>query len=500
MTFVQLVILEDEWIVFHFGTLQILLSIIVTSAMSSVANAMGFTAIFLPHARNTTSPLYMDEYTIPWYASINSLASLFGSLSAGFLMDRFGRRISFMAPFIPIILLWCFTASARSVGVLFFCRIGLGYFLAFIPVTCQIYLAESSDPHLRSLSVNMGYVSLSTGMLVPFALAAFFGWQTIAMACIVLPTIILFSIAIIPETPVWLVRNGHNAKALQSLTWLRGNQVNANNELNQLTTRLEADKLREEEQKQSFWAICAQKAVYRPTIIVFCFIILLHISGTYVIVLYAMDIVHALELPMLNTTSATILMFSVRVTVTVLFCWLFMHVPRRKIYMFAGTGSTLATTTLAIYLFGDFSKDIDETIDVCVKGALMAIYIATNTGFQITPGFMIGELLPARVRGRVGGYLYTVFNIATFSVTNLFPSVRESIGIEGVLIVWATASLASTILIYFTVPETHGKTLHEIEDYFRDCGWIYRQRTPARQQTGKTDAIKPEFILMSECK
>lgn len=106
--------------------------------MASVAMNMGFTAIFLPQVRNNTDPLYMDSSTGSWYASINNLASPLGSLSAGIVMDRFGRRMSFFVPLVPTILLWSLTALAESIDVQFFCRTVIGFFMGFVPVTCQV--------------------------------------------------------------------------------------------------------------------------------------------------------------------------------------------------------------------------------------------------------------------------------------------------------------------------------------------------------------------------
>lgn len=340
-------------------------------------------------------------------------------------------------------------------------------------------MAECADPILRSFTVNVGYVSLSIGVLLGFALGTFLHWRTIAWVCIVLPAITLFSIAFIPETPVWLVRNGNIEKALKSLTWLRGNEILATKEFGKLSTRFDDEKSLEwqqSEQAQTFWKICTEKGVYRPTIIVFLFIIFFNLSGTYLIVIYAVDIVNDLQLPLIDKSTGTVILSAIRLAVTVLFCWLFIHVQRRKIYLLAGIGSTLSTAALAFYIFGDFSKALDPATDVCIKGALMAMYVATNTGFQITPGFMIGELLPAKVRGRVAGYLYTVFSIVIFIIAKMFPSMRNQIGIDGILVVWALASLSATMLIYFTIPETKGKSLEEIEDYFRYGGWIYRLR------------------------
>lgn len=115
-----------------------LLTAIVSSMMASVAMTMGYTAIFLPQVRNVSDPLYMDDSTGSWYASINNLASPLGSLAAGIVMDRFGRRMSILVPLIPTILLWALNAIAQSVTVLFICRTVIGFFMGFVPVTCQV--------------------------------------------------------------------------------------------------------------------------------------------------------------------------------------------------------------------------------------------------------------------------------------------------------------------------------------------------------------------------
>lgn len=109
--------------------------------MASLAMTMGFTAIFLPQMRNVSDPLYMDDSAGSWYASINNLASPLGSLSAGIVMDRYGRRISILFPLIPTILLWAWTALAQSVTVLFICRTVIGFCMGFVPVTCQVIVA-----------------------------------------------------------------------------------------------------------------------------------------------------------------------------------------------------------------------------------------------------------------------------------------------------------------------------------------------------------------------
>lgn len=140
-----------------------MLTAIVSMMMASVAATMGFTAVFLPQVRNISDPLYMDNSTGSWYASINNLASPFGSLTAGFVMDRFGRRTSILLPLIPIILLWALNALAESLTVLFLCRTLIGFFIGFVPVTCQVQLHTTYLGYINAMHAlyNMQYNSLT---------------------------------------------------------------------------------------------------------------------------------------------------------------------------------------------------------------------------------------------------------------------------------------------------------------------------------------------------
>lgn len=317
-------------------------------------------------------------------------------------------------------------------------------------------------------------------------------WRTIAWANALIPLIVLIAMRKMPESPVWLVRNKQIETAKRNLLWLRGNRILAAKELYNISVSFEEEillqKTKTGEKEESFLEQFKIKSVYRPSIIVLLFILFFNISGTYVIVFYAVDIIASLQLPMINKSAATVIMAIIRLAVTILFCWLFIHVPRRKIYLAAGIGSAVSTITLAIYIIA-MPENVSPVIDITVKSFLMSAYVATNTGFQIAPGFLIGELLPAKLRGRIGGYVYTMFSVFVFILAKIFPFVRNAIGISGIFIQFGLASIATAALVYYAVPETKGKSLSEIEDYFRHGSWNYRHR---KKQLSKDFEINEE--------
>lgn len=336
----------------------------------------------------------------------------------------------------------------------------------------QIYLAECTDSDFRGITINVGYVSLSVGFLLTFSLGAVMNWRYLAWSGIIFPMVTLFGLFILPETPLWLIRNGNIDKAYKNLLWLRGDANIARNELNENLSRLNQEKESSQNSSaQTSLRDFLRLSVLKPIVIIFSFIMLFNLSGTYLIIYYAIHILSQVQLT-ISPTNTSVILSVVRLIVTIGFCWLFMTVKRRKIYLIAGIGSTISTLLLAGYLF--MKPDV-SAVSMFIIGSLLLIYVATNTGFMIAPGFLTGELLPAKIRGRLAGYIYTYFSVVTFVLTKFFPLSNTYIGLTGVLFVFGLTSLATTALVFFMVPETKGISLIEIEQHFQSNGWIYKR-------------------------
>lgn len=304
-------------------------------------------------------------------------------------------------------------------------------------------------------------------------------WRLLAWSGIVLPILTLISLMfIVPESPIWLIRHNRNSDALKILKWLRGDTNIARNELNANLARIDQEAATTTQQSiiTTSWRDFFQPYAFKPIVIIFSFLVLFNISGTYLIVYYALDIISQVNL-VISSQNANVILSIVRLIVTIGFCWLFMHYKRRRIYMIAGIGSTLSTFALSYFLFRGKTQQNQTSFDAWIAGTLLLIYVATNTGFMIGPGFMTGELLPARIRGRVAGCIYTFFSVITFILLKVFPLLNAYIGLVGVLFVFGIASFLTMALIYFMVPETKDKSLLEIEQYFQHHGWIYRSQS-----------------------
>lgn len=141
----------------------------------------------------------------------------------------------------------------------------------------------------------------------------------------------------------------------------------------------------------------------------------------------------------------------------------------------SGIGSGISSIALWPFLLIRRGEPKSE-IDVYFPAACIVTYIAFNTGFLVMAGIMIGELLPAKIRGRVGGYIFALFNIVLFSVAKVFPLVHLTLRTEGLFLLFGSASIIAAGALYIILPETKGRTLGEIEDYFGQNNWLWMSK------------------------
>lgn len=196
-------------------------------------------------------------------------------------------------------------------------------------------------------------------------------------------------------------------------------------------------------------------------------------SGTYIVVFYAVDLISGIGDSLINTFLAAVLTSGVRFIFTIIASILLAIIGRRTLALASGIGTAVSALALGSYLYNSNSEAS------YIPAALVLLYVATNTlGLMILPGVMLGELYPSRVRGLAGGLTFMIFNIAVFGTTKMFPLIRHGLDVHGIFWLFGGCSLIACVFLYLMLPETKGRTLGQIEDYFleKNVLWITRDK------------------------
>lgn len=224
--------------------------------------------------------------------------------------------------------------------------------------------------------------------------------------------------------------------------------------------------------------------VLKPFLIINIFNIVQILSGTYLIVFYAVDILSHIDNLKIDSFLAAVFTACVRFVFTILASILLGVVGRRTLALSSGLGTAISAVCLGSFLY------LQEGCGS--SGYLSAIfaflYVAANTlGFMILPGVMLGELLPLRVRGIAGGITFMLFNFLLFGTAKFFPLAKAQVGMHGVFWFFGVVSLLASVFLYLTLPETKGVSLSQIEDYFSEKNFLWVKRSEEWEKKVKND-------------
>lgn len=235
----------------------------------------------------------------------------------------------------------------------------------------------------------------------------------------------------------------------------------------------------DKKEKVSTLKIFVEPEIIKPFIIINVFNILQVLSGTYLIVFYAVDIIDHISNRQIDNFLAAVLTACVRFVFTIVATVLLGLIGRRALALSSGIGTAIAAIALAIHLNYESNE-----YSAYISALFLLIYVAMNTiGFMILPAMLVGELYPVKFRGFGGALTFTLINILLFIVANIFPMIKNEIGIHGVFWIFGISSMVCSIFLHLTLPETKGKTLAEIEDYFKQSNWTWYARKKENDNT-----------------
>lgn len=108
----------------------------------------------------------------------------------------------------------------------------------------------------------------------------------------------------------------------------------------------------------------------------------------------------------------------------------------------------------------------------------LLLYICMSTlGLLSVPWTMTAEMYPLEVRGIMQGLTVCVAHILMFIAIKSYYTLSELLGgSHGIQLFFAGISILGLIFLYIFLPETHNKSLEEIESYFSNNTMYVKKR------------------------
>lgn len=207
-----------------------------------------------------------------------------------------------------------------------------------------------------------------------------------------------------------------------------------------------------------------EKIVYKPVLIMIGLFIFQQLSCAYVIIFYAVDIFRRIGGDLqnsLNAYVALVLLGTIRFIMSIISVISSKRIGRRPTMFFSATGMCI-TVLGAGYFFDSENKTSNNLVSYLILG-----YISfSSVGYFVIPWTLIGEILPMKVRGKLGGFMISIAYIFMFGMVKSFPFIFETIDLNYIFYSLSAINFCGLLFLIYFLPETLGKSFSEIEKYF----------------------------------
>lgn len=434
------------------------LSVSLVSMMVGYSSAYTSPALVSMEAANSTLVITATEAS--WICSLMPLFALIGGVAGGPMIEYLGRKKTITATAVLFVLSWLLIGLATSVWYLYTGRAVAGLSVGLASLALPVYLGETIQPEVRGTLGLLPTALGNIGILVCFVAGNYMDWDSLALVGMA-PALPFFGLAfLIPETPRWHISKGEDVRARQSLQWLRGKSADTSAEFGELKrSQLEADKTASSSAIRDLF----HKSSIRPLLVSLGLMFFQQLSGINAVIFYTVKIFREAG-STIDENLCTIIVGAVNFLSTFVATVLIDRLGR-KVLLYISNAAMIIT----LFILGGFfyAKNSEyEGIDNYGWLPLVSFVIFVigfSLGFGPIPWLMMGEILPAKVRGSAAS-IVTAFNWScTFLVTKTFLDVIGAIGAHGAFWMFGSVCVVGMVFVVACVPETQGQSLEDIE-------------------------------------
>ncbi len=388
------------------------------------------------------------------------LGATIGAVVGGKAADLFGRRRVLLLTAAIFGIGALTSAVAPSPAILIVSRVVLGLAIGLASTNVPVYLSEVAPPQARGWVVSLFQLAVTVGIVVAYltdyAFAGSEGWRWMLGLAVVPALVFGTGMFFLPETPRWLIRGGHHDVAHRVLVRIR-DVPDVNVEIEEIKTSLA------QQAESGHWTDLLRPQV-RPALVVgLGLAIFQQVTGINTVIYYAPKILQAAGF---NSASGAILatvgVGVVNVAMTIVAMFLVDRAGRRPLLL-VGVAGMIITLCLLGLSFRYPSEQLAWMTVICLMGYVASFAISLGPIFWL----LIAEIYPLKIRGLAEGTAAT-FNWGSNLIVSLtFLTLVEKLGASSTFFLYALASVASWLFAYYFVPETKGRTLEQIEAFWR---------------------------------
>lgn len=385
-----------------------------------------------------------------------------GALAGGRLADLFGRRKLLISTAIIFAAGAILCAAAQSPQMLVVGRIIVGLGIGLASSTVPVYISEVAPADARGWQVSLFQLAITVGILlayvVDYAFAQIQSWRWMFGFALIPAAIFGAGMLFLPESPRWLLRSGQRESARATLARVRGTE-DVSKEMSEIE-----QSLAHAEEKGRLSDLF--EASLRPALVAgIGLAIFQQIVGINTVIYYAPVIIQSAGI---SSASGAILATAgiglVNVLMTIVSMRLIDRVGRKPLLL---TG--IAGMVVTLGLLGLVFRTASHNGALAWLAVISMMAYVASFAISLGPIFwlLISEIYPLKIRNSAQGVAATFNWASNLVVTLTFLTLVEKVGPSWTFWLYGISAVAAWIFSFYLVPETKGRTLEEIEEFWR---------------------------------
>ncbi len=398
---------------------------------------------------------------IGWAAGCALIGCIAGCAVAGAVADHLGKKIGLALCAI------CFASS--SAGIFFtsnfhqfvIWRLMGGLGIGAASVISPNYIAEIAPTRVRGRCVTLYQLGIVVGILAAVFVNMLIqrmgdeawniatGWRWMFFAGIV--PALLFGGMIVPavESPRWLMKVGRRDQAVQILGQLNGPET-AVHEAAEIENSLAIE-------QGDIWELFT--VFRRPLLLGIMLAGLQQISGITPIFSFLPEIFRAAGTASSDAFFQSVLVSLINLLFTLFALWLVDRAGRKTLIL-AGTALQFVSLALVGWFYHIHASGLAVLVFV------MSFVAGHAFGNGVACWVIISEIYPTKVRGRGMSIATTALWLVGYLGNQLFPVMQRTLGSDGTFWCFSAGALLTIILVALLIPETKGRSLEEITEFW----------------------------------
>jgi len=436
------------------------------------------TAVISGTTADVTVQFGLTEMSKGWYVGCALVGSIIGVAIAGMLSDFLGRKKSL---FIAAVL---FSVSAIGCCVcygfndLVVYRIIGGLGIGIVSIVSPMYISEISPAKIRGTMVGLYQLAVTMGLLLAYLInyvilsksgdvafeSAFLQkifssemWRGMLGSESVVTVLFLIIVFFIPESPRWLIVRGRDEEAMKIFRRLKTSDDDARAEYNLTKSSVQGE-------VKSEWKALLEPGIMKAVIIGCCIAILGQFMGVNAVLYYGPDIFADAGLASKDSSFSTVLVGLVNMLTTVLAVFIIDRVGRKKLIWFGVSSMIVCLILIGCYFI--FGKEIGISPIFLLVFFLLYIF-SQAISISAVVFVLLSEMYPNRVRGIAMSIAGLTLWVGTYLIGQFTPWCMKNLTPGGTFFLFAVMCIPYMLIMWKLVPETTGKTLEEIEEYWK---------------------------------